>query len=275
MNVSGDFTWKSRLIKPNNSPLFPNNLRALIIGKSNSGKSVLIFNLLLQHGWLDYNHLFVFAKTLHQTEYLILQKGFEIGLSKQQIANIFRNQDAFQKVNLNPVQVIDQYTGERKGDIKAEFYADCNMVPDPSELKCDEKNFLLLDDCFLGSQNKIEAYYTRGRQNNCQVAYISQSYFRLPRHSVRENMNFLIMFPQDSKNLQHIYADHCDRDMSLAEFKRFCQAVWSSGPHHFVILDLTSDKWNGRYRKNLDCFYIPTDQTDKKEVDELINSIAS
>ena len=70
MNVSADFTWKSRLVKPNNSPLLPSNLRALCIGKSNSGKSVLIFNLLLQPGWVDYNHLFVFAKTLHQTECL-------------------------------------------------------------------------------------------------------------------------------------------------------------------------------------------------------------
>ena len=116
----------------------------------------------------------------------------------------------------------------------------------------------MLDDCFLGSQNKIEAYYTRGRQNNCQTMYISQSYFRLPRHSVRENMNFLILFQQDAKNLQHIYADHCDGDMSLEEFKKFCQSVWSSGSHQFVTLDLTSDKWNGKYRKNLDCFYFPT-----------------
>ena len=117
---------------------------------------------------------------------------------------------------------------------------------------------------FLGSQNKIEAYYTRGRQNNCQVAYISQSYFRLPRHTIRENMNFLIMFPQDSKNLQHIYADHCDGDMPLSEFKTFCQSVWKSGDHQFVTLDLTSDKFNGKYRRNLDTFYFPTEQSNSK-----------
>ena len=257
MNVTADFTWKSRLVKPNNSPLLPNNLRALCIGKSNSGKSVLIFNLLLQPGWVDYNHLFVFAKTLHQTEYQILQKGFEIGLSKQQIANIFRNQDAFQKVKLTPVEVIDQYTGERKGDIKAEFYADCNMVPDPSELNCAEKNFLLLDDCFLGPQNKIEAFYTRGRQNNCQTMYISQSYFSLPRHSIRGNANFIILFPQDAKNLHHIHADHCDGDMNLEEFKSFCRGVWNNGTHQFVTIDLTSKKNNGKYRENLDRFYFP------------------
>ena len=46
MNVSGDFSWKSRLVKPNNNPLLPTNLRGLRIGKSNSGKSTLINGLL-------------------------------------------------------------------------------------------------------------------------------------------------------------------------------------------------------------------------------------
>ena len=61
--------------------------------------------------------------------------------------------------------------------------------------------------------------------------------------------------------MQHIYAHHCHGDMSLAEFKRFCKTVWDSGPHQFVTLDLTSDKFNGKYRKNLDCFYFPTEQS--------------
>ena len=113
-----------------------------------------------------------------------------------------------------------------------------------------------MDDCFLDPQNKGEAYYTRGRQNNCDVFYISQSYFRLPRHTIRENMNFLVLFSQDVKNLSHIYADHCDGDMTLDEFKSFCQKVWSVD-HHFVVIDLTSKKGEGKYRKNLDTFYFP------------------
>ena len=43
------------------------------------------------------------------------------------------------------------------------------------------KNLLLLDDCFLGKQNKDEAYYTRGRHNNCDTIYIAQNSFRLPQ----------------------------------------------------------------------------------------------
>ena len=79
-----------------------------------------------------------------------------------------------------PLDVIDQYTDARKGDIKAEFYGDCGMIPDPAELNSNEKNLLILDYCFLGPQSKAEAYYTHGRQNNCQTIYISQSYFRQP-----------------------------------------------------------------------------------------------
>ena len=185
-----------------------------------------------------------------------MKKAFELGLSKQQICNIFRNQKKFEKIKASPLDIIEHYNGYRKSEVKADFFSDCSMIPDPTDLSIDEKNLLILDDCFLGPQNKAEAYYTRGRQNNCDVFYISQSYFRLPRHTIRENMNFLVLFSQDVKNLSHIYADHCDGDMTLDEFKSFCQKVWSVD-HHFVVIDLTSKKGEGKYRKNLDTFYFP------------------
>ena len=71
MNISDDYTWK---VKNNggsrhNNPLLPRNIRGLIIGKSNCGKTTLLLNLLLQPDWLDYNHLYVFGRSLHQQEY--------------------------------------------------------------------------------------------------------------------------------------------------------------------------------------------------------------
>ena len=75
--------------KRNNSPLLPSNLRGLIIGKSNCGKSVLLFNLLLKKGWLDYNNLLVFGNSLHQPEYELIKKGFEYGLQKNEILEAF------------------------------------------------------------------------------------------------------------------------------------------------------------------------------------------
>ena len=140
----------------------------------------------------------------------MLKKGLEGGLTKIQISNVFSHQ-------ILPA-AIDQYSGVRSGTIKADFYDDCNAIPDPSDLDPSQKNLLLLDACFLGKQNKAEAYYTRGRHNNCDTIYIAQNYFRLPRHTLRENSNFIILFPQDTKNLTHIHADHSAGDISLLEF---------------------------------------------------------
>ena len=83
----------------NNSPLLPKDIRGLIVGKRNWGKTTLILNLLLKPGWLDYDHLFVFGRSLHQREYAILKKGLESGLSKEQISNLFQNQGDINQVD--------------------------------------------------------------------------------------------------------------------------------------------------------------------------------
>ena len=84
------------------------------------------------------------------------------------------------------------------GKIRADIYDDCQDIPDPSALDPTQKNLLLLDDCFLGRQNKAEAYFTRGRHNSCDTIYIA-----LPRHTVRENSNFIFLFPKDVR-IEHI-----------------------------------------------------------------------
>ena len=254
MNIENDFSWKSTTNRQN-SPLLPKNIRGLIVGKSNCGKTTLLLNLLLQSGWLDYNHLYVFGKSLHQKEYKILRKGFEEGLSKRQISNLFHQQDVLAKANISPLEIINEYDGVKEGGVKANFYEDSCEIPDPSVLNQNEKNLLILDDCFLGKKNKAEAYYTRGRHNNCDTIYISQNYFRLPRQTIRENANFIILFPQDARNLNHIHLDHCN-DISRDEFKQFCKKVWLI-KHNFVTIDLTSSTMNGKYRMNIDCFYLP------------------
>ena len=105
--------------------------------------------MLLQPGWLDYNHLYVFGKSRHQPEYKILREGFEGGLTKSQISYVFTHQI--------PPEDIVQYNGARSGTTKADFYDDCSAIPDPSDLDPTQKNLLLLDDFFLGKQNKAEA----------------------------------------------------------------------------------------------------------------------
>ena len=139
MNISKRYAWKPVGNCRENSPLLPQSLRGLVIGKSGCGKTTVIFNLLLRPGWLDYNHLYVFGKSLHQQEYKVLRKGFEGGLSKQQISNVFNSQEVLD----SPLIAIEKYSGERNGKIRADFYDDCRIIPDPSALGPAQKNLLL------------------------------------------------------------------------------------------------------------------------------------
>ena len=233
-----------------NSPFLPSSLRGLIVGRSNCGKTVLLLNLLLRESWLDYNNLLVFGNSLHQLEYQILKKGFDAKLGKQQLLNLFQNQEL-----IPPLEAIQNYQGKLIGGITANFYENCDQIPDPKELNHDLKNLLILDDYFLGPQSKAGAYYTRGRHSNCDTVYISQNYFQLPRNSVRENRNFIILYPQNSKSISHIYQDHCT-DLPFEEFKHLCESIWKT-PYSFLTIDLTSTAVNGKYRENLERFYIP------------------
>ena len=250
-----DLSIKNFGIKRKHHPLLPKSLRSLIIGKSSCGKSTLLYNLLLRPSWLDYNNLIVFGNSLHQPEYRVIGKGFEKGLSKAQVLNLFQNQNLLNQAGISPLQAIEEYEGGEKKNIDVSFYQDCEMIPDPSTLDPRIKHLLILDDCYLGSQSKASAFYSRGRHSNCDTIYISQNYFRLPRGCIRENANFFIIFKQDSKNVSHIHSDHCS-DIPLEEFRSFCDNVWQQ-PHNFITIDLTSALDNGRLRKNLDTFYIP------------------
>ena len=114
---------------------------------------------------------------------------------------------------------------------------------------------MIFDDLLLQKQDKCEAYYIRGRHSNCDCLYLSQNYLKLPCQTIRENANFFCLFPQDQKNIDHIFNDHVSQDMTKEQFKKLCKTVWSK-PHNFVVIDLTSPKNYGKYRSGFDNFCI-------------------
>ena len=249
--------WSEKNNNKNHSPLLPRDIRAIIVGKSGAGKSVFLTYLLLEPGMLDYDNLIVCGPSLHQPLYNIMNKGFSMKLSKDQVRSIFKNQDRIsQKVDCVDDLFEGGYEKRCKGGVDAEFIDDIDLIPDPSEFDVDKKNVLVLDDVLLGPQNKIEDMYTRGRHNGIDTFYIAQNYFKIPRQTVRENANLIVLFPQDMKNLNHIYNDHCAGDgISCQQFHDFCSGVWRSGKHKYVVLDLTRDADKGKYRINLKQFW--------------------
>ena len=72
------------------------------------------------------------------------------------------------------------------------------------------------------------------------------------------------MFPQNDKNLDHIYRDHCT-NITVEQFKSFCNLVWKN-KYNFVTIDLTRTFDNGKYRKNFDRFFNPSTMSFDEDV---------
>ena len=255
-----DLSWNEQASKRLNNPLLPRSIRGLIVGKSGCGKTTLLLNLLLRPGWLDYDNLQVFGRSLFQPEYRILKKALEEKLPKEAIVTLFDIKDKIKELNASPAYIIEEIAKSivKNPDMTCQFFESSEDVPDPRDLSCDKKNLMIFDDLQLEKQNKCETYYIRGRHSNVDCFYLAQNYFKLPRQTIRENANFICLFPQDSKNMTHIYHDHVgEEDMSKEEFRYLYKTAWQR-PHGFLVIDSTSSAGNGKYRCGFDEFYMPT-----------------
>ena len=110
-----------------------------------------------------------------------------------------------------------KYYGQ--SDVECKFYESADDVPDPRELNSGKGNLMVFDDLLIEKQNTCESYYVRGRHGNVDCFYLAQNYFKLPRQTIRENANFICLFPQDLKNLNHIFDDQVGSDMTKEEFR--------------------------------------------------------
>ena len=73
---------------------------------------------------------------------------------------------------------------------------------------------VVFDDMLDSNQKLIDPFFTRGRHNDLNVYYLSQSYFDLPKRTIRNNSNIIILFQQTLKDVEHIYRDIAGFDMS-------------------------------------------------------------
>src|SRR6218665_1487522 len=120
-----DISWNDSLNKRSNSPLLPKRIRGLIVEKSGCGKTTLLLNLQLRPGWLDYNNLRVFCKSLFQPEYQIPKKAFDEKLSKDAILRVFNRQDDIRMLGMSSNWAIEELAKEsdnKNPDKDCEFF---------------------------------------------------------------------------------------------------------------------------------------------------------
>ena len=111
------------------------------------------------------------------------------------------------------------------------------------------KGSVVIFDDMLWAKNssQIDEFFTRGRHEDLDVYYISQSYFALPRQSIRNNSDRLILFKQTLRDVQSMYYDIGAYDMNYDEFKLMCHKAWDE-KYNYLCIDMTKNKNEGKYR---------------------------
>ena len=111
------------------------------------------------------------------------------------------------------------------------------------------KGSIVIFDDMLGVRNssQIDEFFTRGRHEDLDVHYISQSYFALPRQSIRNNSDILILFKQTLRDVRSMYYDIGAYDMNYDEFKLMCHKAWDE-KYNYLCIDVTRNKNEGKYR---------------------------
>ena len=105
---------------------------------------------------------------------------------------------------------------------------------------------VVFDDMLDTSQKLIDPFFTRGRHNDLDVYYLSQSYFDLPKRTIRNNSNIIILFQQTLKDVEHIYRDIAGFDISYDEFKSLCKEAWRD-KYNYLLINRLEDKNGSKY----------------------------
>ena len=110
-----------------------------------------------------------------------------------------------------------------------------------------ENGDIVFDD-ILGSSNSkfIDQFFIRGRHNNLDIYYLLQSYFDLPKRTIRNNSNKIILFNQTLKDIEHIYRDVAGYDMNYDEFKELCRKSWEED-YNCLCIDRSKKRDQGKY----------------------------
>ena len=158
-----------------------NTFRMLICGPSNSGKTNILMHMLYR--LLVYDKIYLCTKNLHQDKYQYMIDDFD--------------------KRVNPAAGYNVIEG-------------ANDVIPLEMLPTDNQKIVIFDDMVCEkNQNDIIDYFMNGRQGNCSVIYLSQSYFKTPKN-IRDNCTHFCIFnflPRENNRI----ADELGIDRELLE----------------------------------------------------------
>ena len=197
-------------------PYIPDHpYRILIIGRSGSGKTNALINLIYEQ---DIDKIYLYAKDLSKPKYEFLIKKLEDPGTKH-----LNNLNAFIECSNTMDDVyenVNDYNPIRKIKILIVFD---DMIADIMS----NKKF----------QAIIKELFIRCRKLNISLVFITQSYFSVPKDVRLNSAHYLIMKINNRKELQNIAINH-SADIDHKDFMKIHREC-TKEPYNFLTIDST------------------------------------
>ena len=84
-------------------------------------------------------------------------------------------------------------------------------------------------------ESNIDLFFTRGRPNNIDHSYIFRSYFHLPKNTIRNKSNKIILFKQTLRDIILLFHDIAGLDMNIEEWKQLRRRAWENDYEYLQI----------------------------------------
>ena len=225
-----DYTNENIVEHNSKWPYIPDHpYRILIIGGSGSGKTNALLNLINNH--LDIDKIYIYAKDPYEIKYqYLINKREKVEL------NHFNDPKAF-----------IEYSNDMQDVYK--------NIEDYNPIK-KHKVLIVFDDMIADmiNNNKLNPIVTelfiRGRKLNISIAFITQSYFKVPKDVRLNSTHFFVMKIPNKRELQQIVLNH-SYDIDVKDFMNIYKNS-TKEPYSFLVDDTTLPSDDPlRFRKNL------------------------
>ena len=225
-----DYTNENIIEHNSKWPYIPDHpYRILMIGGSGSGKTNALLNLI--NNQPDIDKIYLYAKDPYEAKYqYLINKREKVGLDNFDDPKAFiEYSNDMQDVHKN----IDDYNPRKKRKVLIVFHdMIANMI----------------------NNNKLNPIVTelfiRGRKRTISIAFVTQSYFKVPKDVRLNSTHFFIMKIPNKRELQQIALDHSS-DIDFKDFMKIYKK-YTKEPYSFLVNDATLPSDNPlRFRKKL------------------------
>ena len=192
-------------------PFMPaDTFRMLICGNSGSGKTNLLFHMLIKP-LLHYDEIYLYARNLEQDKYQkLIQKMRELS-SKIGYEILHVSND-----EITPVSEMD-YEDNQKLVIFDDYVCDKN-------------------------QRRIIDYFIQGRHKNCSVIYLSQSFYKTPK-DIRLNCSHFCVYKFPSSRESNMISSELgvDKETYKEATKKPFTFLYVDKPRKLIAKNFTSN----------------------------------